>query len=122
MATRQHLPFDPPLYMCVYCKDNPLPASGAWPPEVRSTAANTQADATRPNIGVRAVRTVRSHLGRIANRSEVPDKGGGLGSTKEGDTSLPFHNPHTTRHGRQHTCVSYEARQANSHFSLGEAC
>ena len=48
------------------------------------------------------MRTVGSHLGRIANRSEVPDKGGG--------------------HGRQHTCVSYGARQANGHFSLGEGC
>ena len=48
------------------------------------------------------MRTVGSHLGRIANRSEVPDKGGG--------------------HGRKHTCVSYGARQANSHFSLGEGC
>ena len=48
------------------------------------------------------MRTVGSHLGRMANRSEVPDKGGG--------------------HGRQHTCVSYGARQANSHFSLGEGC
>ena len=68
------------------------------------------------------MRTVGSHLGRIANRSELPDKGGGLGSTKEGDTSPLFDNPHTTQHGRQHTCVSCEARQANSHFSLGEGC
>ena len=42
-----------PLYMYVYCKANPLSASGAYPPEVRSTAANTQADATLPCIGVR---------------------------------------------------------------------
>ena len=47
------LAFQPPLYICVYCKANPLPASGAYPPEVRSTAANTQADATLPCIGVR---------------------------------------------------------------------
>ena len=47
------LAFQPPLYMCVCCKYNPLPASGAHPPEVRSTAANTQADATLPRIGVR---------------------------------------------------------------------
>ena len=46
------LAFRPPLYMYVSCKDNPLPASGAYPPEVRSTAANTQADATLPSIGV----------------------------------------------------------------------
>ena len=43
----------PPLYMCVCCKSDPLPASGAHPPEVRSAAANTQADATLPRIGVR---------------------------------------------------------------------
>ena len=42
----------PPLYMCVCCKSNPLPASGAHPPEVRNAAANTQADATLPRIGV----------------------------------------------------------------------
>ena len=53
MATRPHLPFDPLLYMCVYCKDNSLPASRAYPPEVRNTTANTQADATLPTIGVR---------------------------------------------------------------------
>ena len=47
------LAFQPPLYMCVCCKSNPLPASGAHPPEVRSAAANTQADATLPRIGVR---------------------------------------------------------------------
>ena len=47
------LTFQPPLYMCVCCKPDPLPASGAHPPEVRSTAANTQADATLPRIGVR---------------------------------------------------------------------
>ena len=40
-----------PLYMCVCCKANP--ASGAYPHEVRSTAANTQADATLPCIGLR---------------------------------------------------------------------
>ena len=47
------LAFQPPLDTCVCCKSNPLPASGAHPPEVRSTAANTQADATLPRIGAR---------------------------------------------------------------------
>ena len=47
------LAFQPPLYMCVCCKSNPLPASRAQPPEVRSTAANTQADASLPRIEVR---------------------------------------------------------------------
>ena len=47
------LALQPPLYMCVCCKANPLPASGAYPPEVRITAANTQADATLPRIGLR---------------------------------------------------------------------
>ena len=45
--------FQPPLRMCVYCKANPLRASGAYPPKVRSTAANTQADAIFPCIEVR---------------------------------------------------------------------
>ena len=43
--------FQPPLYMCVRCTSNPLPASGAHPPVVRGTAANTQADATLPALG-----------------------------------------------------------------------
>ena len=43
----------PPLYMSVCCKSNPSPASRAHPPEVSSAAANTQADATLPRIGVR---------------------------------------------------------------------
>ena len=47
------LAFQPPLYMRVYCKANPMPASGAYPLEIRSTAAKTQADATLPCIGVR---------------------------------------------------------------------
>ena len=47
------LAFQPPLYMCVYCKANPLHAAGSYPPKVCSTAANTQADGTLPCIGVR---------------------------------------------------------------------
>ena len=36
-------------------------------------AGNTQADETLPYTLVGAVRIVRSHVGRIPNRSEVPD-------------------------------------------------
>ena len=41
------------------------------------------------------MQTVGSHLGRIANRSVVPDKGGGFGSTKEGEPPLRFSTFHT---------------------------
>ena len=56
------------------------------------------------------MRAVGLHLGRIANRSWVPDKGDGFGST-----SPLIHNPHTTRHREQHKCVPCEAPQTNYH-------
>ena len=63
------------------------------------------------------MRTVGSHLGRIANRLEVPDKGGKFGST-----SPLIHNPDTTRHDEQHPYVPPEAPETNSNVSMGEGC
>ena len=79
----------PPLYMYVCCKSNPLPASGAHPLEVRSAAANTQADATLPRIGVRGG----------ANRRITPGPhsqpfGGARQRWQIGSASPLIHNTH----------------------------
>ena len=47
------LAFQPTLYMCLYIDTNPISASQAHPLEVRSAAANTQANDTLPSIGAR---------------------------------------------------------------------
>ena len=87
--------FQPPLHMCVYCKANPLSPSGDYPPEVHSTYGCEYPSRCYPPLYWGEGRYQPSDLGRIGDRSEVPDKGGGFRSTKGGDTPLRFSTFHT---------------------------
>ena len=114
------LAFQPPLYMCVCCKANPFSAPGAYPREVRSTATNTQADATLPCMGVRdGVNRGIAPGPRSQPFGGAPQRWCFWVHQGGGHTSPLFHIPHTTGHGEKHTCLSFGSPQTNCHMRLG---
>ena len=102
-----------PPFMCVCCESNPLPASGAQPPEVRSRAANTQADATLPHIGVRG-----GANGRITPGPHSQQFGGARQRWKIWVNLSTYPQP---TH-EQHPYFPCEASETNSNVGMGEGC